>query len=51
VALCILAGLGCGLAVDRILHTAPSFLIGGVVTGFILSFYLIYRLAMAELGE
>jgi F0F1-type ATP synthase assembly protein I len=51
VALCILAGLGVGLAIDRILHTAPVFLIGGVVIGFVFSFYLIYKLAMGELGE
>jgi F0F1-type ATP synthase assembly protein I len=51
VALCILAGLGLGAAIDRILHTAPLFLISGVVIGFVVSFYLIYRLAMGELEE
>jgi F0F1-type ATP synthase assembly protein I len=51
VALCILAGLGIGLVIDRTVHTAPLFLISGVVIGFVSSFYLIYRLAMGELGE
>jgi F0F1-type ATP synthase assembly protein I len=51
VALCILAGLGLGLLADHVLHTAPLFLIGGVVLGFIMSFYFIYRLAMGELGD
>lgn len=50
-ALCILAGLVVGFLLDRLLHTAPWFLIGGVVVGFIVSFYLTYRLAMGELGD
>jgi F0F1-type ATP synthase assembly protein I len=49
VALCILVGLAVGYLLDRLLHTAPLFLIAGVVLGFIVSFYLVYRLAMAEL--
>lgn len=49
VALCILAGFGVGFVLDRVLHTAPLFLIAGVVTGFIVSFFLIYKLAMGEL--
>ncbi|GAC1404294.1 MAG: hypothetical protein NVSMB52_18120 [Chloroflexota bacterium] len=51
VALCILVGLGLGLALDHVVHTAPLFLIAGVVVGFIVSFYLVYRLAMGEMGE
>lgn len=49
VVLCILAGLGVGVVLDRLLSTGPLFLIAGVVVGFVLSFYLIYRLAMEEL--
>jgi F0F1-type ATP synthase assembly protein I len=48
VALCILLGLGIGFILDRILGTAPLFLIAGVVVGFIASFYLVYRLATGE---
>jgi len=51
VLLCLLAGLGLGLLLDRFLHTTPLFLIAGVVVGFVLSFYLIVRLAMGELGD
>jgi F0F1-type ATP synthase assembly protein I len=51
VALCILVGLGLGLLLDRLVGTAPLFLITGVVLGFITSFYLTYRLAMGELGD
>jgi F0F1-type ATP synthase assembly protein I len=51
VALCILAGFGLGLLFDRALHTSPLFLISGVVLGFIVSFFLIYRLAMGALGD
>ena len=50
VALCILVGLGIGWLLDRLLGTAPLFLIAGVVVGFVASFYFIIRLAMAELG-
>ncbi len=50
-ALCILMGLGLGLTLDRIVHTTPLFLISGVVLGFIIGFYLVYKLAMGELGE
>ena len=49
VVLCILAGLGVGLLLDRILGTTPLLLIAGVVVGFVVSFFLIYRLAMGEL--
>lgn len=49
VALCILVGLGIGIVLDRALHTAPLFLIAGVVLGFIVSFWLVYKLAMREL--
>lgn len=51
VALCILVGLGLGLLLDSFLHTTPLFLIAGVVIGFVVSFFLIYRLAMRELVE
>jgi ATP synthase protein I len=51
VALCILVGLGVGWLLDRLLGTAPLFLIAGVVVGFGLSFYLVYRLAMGELAQ
>ena len=51
VALCILVGLGVGLLLDRFLHTGPLFLIAGVVVGFVVSFYLTYRLAVGELGD
>jgi F0F1-type ATP synthase assembly protein I len=51
VALCILIGLALGIVLDRVLHTAPLFLIAGVVLGFITSFYLIYKLAMGALEE
>ncbi|MGI8968855.1 MAG: AtpZ/AtpI family protein [Chloroflexota bacterium] len=46
---CIILGLVVGLVLDRLLHTAPLFLIAGVVVGFVVSFYLVYRLAMGEL--
>jgi F0F1-type ATP synthase assembly protein I len=49
VAICIGVGLGLGLLVDRILHTAPLCLISGVVLGFAVSFLLTYKLAMREL--
>lgn len=48
-ALCILVGLGLGYILDRVAHTAPGFLIAGVVVGFIAGFYLVYKLAMAEM--
>ena len=51
VAICILVGLAVGLLLDHLLHTAPLFLIAGVVVGFVASFLLIYKLAMAELME
>ena len=51
VALCILIGLALGILLDRLLHTAPLFLIAGVVLGFIVSFYLVYKLAMGALEE
>lgn len=51
VAASIIVGLVLGLLVDRLLHTGPLFLIAGVVLGFIVSFYLTYKLAMGELGE
>lgn len=51
VALCILVGLGIGYLLDRVLHTAPLFLISGVVLGFVVSFVLVYKLAMRELGD
>jgi F0F1-type ATP synthase assembly protein I len=50
-ALCILLGLGIGLLLDHVLGTAPVFLIGGVVVGFIAGFFLVYRLAMGELVD
>jgi F0F1-type ATP synthase assembly protein I len=49
VVVCILVGLGAGLLLDHLLKTGPVFLIAGVVIGFVLSFYLMYRLAMGEL--
>lgn len=51
VALSILVGLGLGILVDHVLHTAPIFLIVGVLIGFATSFYLTYRIATGELGE
>ena len=51
VALCILAGLALGFLLDKVLHTGPTFLIVGVLVGFVASFYLTYRLAMGELGD
>lgn len=48
-ALCILVGLGLGVLLDRALRTSPLFLIAGVLLGFIVSFFLIYRMAMGEL--
>jgi F0F1-type ATP synthase assembly protein I len=51
VALCILVGLALGILLDRLLHTAPLFLIVGVVLGFVVSFYLVYKLAMGALEE
>lgn len=51
VLLCLVVGLGLGLLLDHLLHTAPLFLIGGVVLGFVASFYLTVRLAMGELGD
>lgn len=49
VALDILVGLALGYILDRALHTGPLFLIAGVVLGFIVSFFMIYKLAMGEL--
>lgn len=49
VAVSILLGLVVGGVCDHFLHTAPWFLITGVLLGFVASFYLIYRLAMGEL--
>lgn len=51
IALCILVGLGIGFLVDHAAHTAPLFLITGVVLGFVVSFVLVYKLAMKELGD
>jgi len=51
VALCILIGLALGIVLDRVLHSAPLFLIAGVVLGFIASFFLVYKLAMGALEE
>lgn len=51
VTLCIVAGLGLGLLADRILGTAPLFLIAGVVVGFVTSFYFMYRVAMGEMAD
>jgi len=51
VALSLLIGLGAGWILDRVLGTAPLFLITGVVLGFITSFYLTYRLAIGDLAE
>ncbi len=51
VAICIAAGLVLGLLIDHVLRTAPLFLIAGVVLGFIVSFFVTYKLAMGELGE
>lgn len=51
VALCLLVGLGAGLLLDRVLRSGPLFLIAGVVVGFVVSFYLTYRLAMRELVD
>lgn len=51
VALSILVGLGGGVLLDKLLHTGPAFLITGVLIGFIVSFYLTYRLAMGELAD
>lgn len=51
VVLCILVGLVGGLLLDKLLHTAPAFLIVGVLLGFGVSFYLTYRLAMGELTD
>lgn len=51
VALCILGGLVIGWLLDRVVHTSPVFLIVGVVLGFVVSFYAVYRVAMGELGE
>jgi F0F1-type ATP synthase assembly protein I len=49
VGLCIGLGVGIGWLLDVFLHTTPLFLIAGVLIGFGLSFFLIYRLAMGEL--
>jgi len=51
VGFCILAGAVVGVLLDKVIHTGPLFLIAGVVIGFIVSFYLVYRLAMGELGD
>ena len=49
VGLCIGLGVGIGWLLDTVLHTTPLFLLIGVLVGFGLSFFLIYRLAMGEL--
>lgn len=51
VALSILVGLIGGLLLDKVLHTGPTFLIVGVLLGFIVSFFLTYKLAMGELAD
>jgi F0F1-type ATP synthase assembly protein I len=51
VALSIVLGLGIGFEIDRVAGTAPLFLISGVVVGFVVSFVLVYKLAMRELGD
>ena len=51
VAVCIVGGLAAGWLIDRVLGTGPLFLITGVVLGFGLSFYLVYRIAMGELAD
>jgi F0F1-type ATP synthase assembly protein I len=51
VALCILVGLVVGIVLDRLFNVSPLFLIAGVVLGFIVSFYLTYRVAMSAMGE
>jgi F0F1-type ATP synthase assembly protein I len=44
-------GLIGGLLLDKVLHTGPTFLIIGVLLGFIVSFFLTYKLAMGELAD
>jgi len=51
VALSILVGLIGGLLLDKVLRTGPTFLIVGVLIGFITSFFLTYKLAMGELAD
>ena len=51
VALSILVGLVGGLLLDKLLRTGPFFLIVGVLLGFIVSFFLTYKLAMGELAD
>jgi F0F1-type ATP synthase assembly protein I len=51
VAACILGGLVVGWLADKLVNTSPLFLISGVVAGFVLSFYVTYRVAMREVGN
>ena len=46
----VFGGLGIGFLLDHSLGTTPLFLMIGLLVGFALSFYLIYRLAM-EIGD
>ncbi len=46
----LFGGLGIGWVLDRALGTTPLFIMLGVLAGFGLSFFLIYKLAM-EIGE
>jgi F0F1-type ATP synthase assembly protein I len=48
---CLVVGLVAGLLLDRALHSAPLFLICGVVVGFAAGFFLTYKLAMREMGD
>ena len=51
VAACIIAGLGGGILLDRLLETLPLFSLLGVVLGSATAFYGVYRLVRPLMGE
>jgi len=50
-AIFIAGGLVAGLVLDRAFHTAPVFLLVGVLGGFGAAMFNIIRVAMEDLGE
>ncbi len=47
----VLVGLGLGLLIDRFAHTAPWFLLLGLILGIAAGAYSVVRTAMREMGQ